>query len=200
MKYVKYLKEALSQEAIDGILDRISEVGWDGISDKEKEILKKKDEVDDFVMNFIKVIHKEPPVSERLKLYPLEKKGQVDDDLKIIILKPVINDDGFSKFFITFRFLDKDSPLYKIVGVCDFKKRSMMWSDVYGNNIFDKDYTENIKNYVKKQDLDNFQDNFYKKVLPVVNYQVIYIQNYLHSQIDKDSNNQYDSDLDNLDI
>lgn len=199
MKYVKPLKEALSQEAIDGILDRITEVGWDGLSEMEKDILKRKDEVDDFILNFIKVVYKEPPVKDRLKLYPLTSKGQVDDEIKISLHK-IMSDDHKFYMFVTNYFLEDDCPLKKIVAEFDVKNMKIRYMDIFGNNIFDKEYNENISNYVKKEDLNKFSKIFFEKSIPIINIEAVRTLNSLYRGNKKEEgggDTLYDSDLDN---
>lgn len=144
MTHIKKIRESVSQEMIDRILDKINEVGFENLTQKEKDMLTFRNQFDDFDIRRDKPIHREK-FTKRVKIFE-------DDEIKVTISK-FADDEGNIKYFGTFKMFPNEFILKQLVFVINAKAKKSSLEDIYGLSLKDQEFTEYIKDNVPEEQL-----------------------------------------------
>lgn len=193
---MRNIRESLSKESMDILLDRILEVGYENLTDREKDMLNNPEKYDDIELNYFSNEVYREKYTKRIKIYD-------DDDIHISMSKEP-NDEGNMIFFITLKNIEEKSTLGKFVflfnptdvnvnnnGALVFKLEQR---DIYDNSPGkDKKYLDYIKEIEKPESVEEYDSQIVNVSQMVANVIRSIIMNH-NAGLEGDENNPEDYD------
>lgn len=163
------INESLSENSIDKLLDKIIDVGYKNLTDKEKDMLNNPHKYDDEYFEYY-----DKPIIHDIKSKNIIKIFN-NDDFDIYI-----NDD-YDKAKTTYIYIQyKEIPINSILNTIIIKfNRSLFINkinkpdiskliyDIYDNSLYDENYINYIKNTINKNDIKKFNDYFSLTMIPI---------------------------------